>query len=125
MAWPGGTASRRQTKADSRKRRTPCRRRTPLVARDLRPWPRRTGRGGASRLLEGSHSAEFLVAFFHKRRQLELLQIVQSALQIGREKLGALGRIAVGAAGGFGNDLVDDAEALDVARGDFHRRRRI
>ncbi len=67
-------------------------------------------------LLENPHLPELLEPLVQQRRPFQLLHVLERALEVRREQLGCRGRVGVRAAVGLGDDLVDDAELVEIAR---------
>src|ERR1044071_233155 len=74
-------------------------------------------------LLEHAHAPELLVPLLRQQTRLAFLQLLQPLFEVRREQLRRLRGVGVRAAGGLGDDVVDDAELLQVGGGDAHRRR--
>src|SRR5574337_1274021 len=82
---------------------------------------RSTGRATALLVREDAHGPELLVALPDQLLRGELPQLGEVAPQGLAQVVGGEGRVAVGAAGGLLDHLVDDAEAGQVPGGEAQR----
>src|SRR5260221_321297 len=66
-----------------------------------------------------THAAELLIAFYQKLRQGKRRQFAEIAQQIDLENVAHLPGVTMGASQRFGNDVVDDAQLEEIARGEL------
>src|SRR5882724_948898 len=89
---------------------------------DTRVWPRKSLAFRSAELLgealvEHSYAAELLVALFEEPVDRHVLELAKIAQQIALEDIPHLPWIAVGGAQRLGDDVVDDPQPEQVARG--------